>query len=509
LRPDLACDFAVVGSGAGGSVVAYHLARAGERVVVIERGRSVRPEEMGHDELRMLATLYKDGGTQMNNEADFYVLQGQCVGGSTVLTNAVCFRMPEEVRQGFASRGFEIPRADLDESYARVEGVLNVRPLDDRLWSPASHRLADGMRALGIEPGTFRKSLLHCIGCGFCNMGCRYGRKLDASTTWIPMARGRGAELVTEAEALRIERRRDRVTALLCRDVRDGTLFRVRAERYVLCGGAINTPELLLRSGIRPDRAGRRTSFNAGTIMFAEYDEDVDGFDGDQMCVHHAGDGYLIEQLHNPPMSFAVTMPGSFDRHHADLRRYRRLASAGVLVPTAPAARVFLGAGYRLFRRAFDHADIAYRMGASDVARLREGLKMLARIYLASGARRVLAPAANALEIRRPEEVDLLDHAIRTHEDIPSLGSSHPFGGASLGDDERRDVVDPEFRVRGVRNLFAADASIFPASVRVNPMLSIMAAADYGMRWIGGFRPTGPVDEGPAFDARRAARAAC
>jgi choline dehydrogenase-like flavoprotein len=170
---------------------------------------------------------------------------------------------------------------------------------------------------------------------------------------------------------------------------------------------------------------------------------------------------------------------------------------------------VFLGVGYHLLRKAFDHADIAYRMPESDLARLREGLKTLARIYLASGARRVLAPAANALEIRRPEEVDHLDHAIRTHRDIPSLGSSHPFGGASLGDDERRDVVDPEFRVRGFGNLFAADASIFPASVRVNPMLSIMAAADYGIRFIGGFRPAGPVEEGPAFEATRAARAAC
>lgn len=509
MRRDLACDFAVVGSGAGGSVVAYHLARAGERVVLLERGRSVRPEEMGHDELRMLATLYKDGGTQMNNNADFYVLQGQCVGGSTVLTNAVCFRMPEEVRQDLALRGFEIPRADLDESYRRVEGVLNVRPLDDRLWSPASHRLADGMRAIGLAPGRFKKAMLGCIGCGYCNLGCRYGRKLDAAMTWVPMAQRRGAELVTEAEALRVERSNDRVTALLCRDVRDGTHFRVRAKRYVLAGGAINTPELLLRSGIHRDRAGRRTSFNAGTILFAEYDDDVDGFDGDQMCVHHAGDGYLIEQLHNPPMSFAVTMPGWFGRHHVDALAYRRMASAGVLVPTEPVARVFLGVGYRLFRRAFDHADIAYRMPGRDVARLREGLKTLARIYLASGARRVLAPTADALEIRGPEEIDRLDRAIRTHKDLPSLGSSHPFGGASLGDDERRDVVDPEFRVRGLANLFVADASLFPASLRVNPMLSIMAAADYGVRFIGGFRPTGPVEEGPAFEANGAVGARC
>jgi choline dehydrogenase-like flavoprotein len=192
----------------------------------------------------MVSRLYKDGGSQTNTDADMFLLQGQCVGGSTVLTNAVCFRLPEDIRTSFANHGFELGRADLHRAFDRVESVLNVHELEEELYNPASHRMIDGMNALGIRPGRFRKAMLHCIGCGYCNMGCRYGRKLDASMTWIPMAERRGAEVLAETEAVKIEMKGEQVRAVVCKDLRTGRHFRIRANRYVLAGGAINTPEL-------------------------------------------------------------------------------------------------------------------------------------------------------------------------------------------------------------------------------------------------------------------------
>jgi choline dehydrogenase-like flavoprotein len=503
VKGDVRCDVAVVGSGAGGSVVAYHLAKGGERVVVLERGADVRPEDMSADELEMIATLYKDGGAQMNTASDMFLLQGSCVGGSTVLTNAVCFRMPEGVRRSLAARGFDLPADRLAESFERIEDVLNVHPLEERLWNAAAWRMVDGMRALGLEPGRFQKAMLGCVACGACNVGCRYGRKLDASLTWIPMARRHGAEVLDRVEVVRLLVERGGVTGLLCRDLRDGRAFRVRADRVVLAGGAINTPELLLRSGVLRDRVGRRTSFNAGAILFAEYDEPLDGFDGDQMCVHHFGDGWILEQVQNPPMSFAMTMAAPMANHHEDLEGYRRFASAGVLVPTAAVGRVYLGRGHRLVRSLFDHADVRFRMPDADVATFRRGAEQLVRIFFASGARRVIAPTRARTELRSVADLPRLERALRRHEDLAGLGSSHPHGGATLGDDDRRDVVDPTFRVRGLGNCFVADASLFPESLRVNPMLSIMAVAEQAVAHVAGRRPEGPVEEGPAFEARR------
>jgi choline dehydrogenase-like flavoprotein len=295
----------------------------------------------------------------------------------------------------------------------------------------------------------------------------------------------------------------EQVRAVVCKDLRTGRHFRIRANRYVLAGGAINTPELMLKSGIARGRAGKRTSFNAGAIMFAEYAEPVDGFDGDQMCVHHITPGYAIEQVHNPPLSFALTLPGWFESHHRDLQRYRRLTSAGVLVPTRPVGEVMLGLGRKVIKPLFDHADFRFRLPGEDLHMLRLGLKQLARIFLASGARRLITPAHTYTEIRRPEDVDVIDSVIRSHRDIVGFGSSHPQGGACLGDDPSRDVVAPDFSVYGLRNLYVCDASLFPRSIRVNPMLSIMAVADQAARKIGGLEPPAIIEEGPAFESRR------
>jgi choline dehydrogenase-like flavoprotein len=500
---NLTTDFAVVGSGAGGSVVAYHLAASGARVAMLERGPWLHPKDLSHDEPQMIARLYKDGGAQTNNDADMFVLQGSCVGGSTVLTNAVCFRMPEDVRQSFERHGMPLDRDQLQQAHARVESVLGVGPLPREVHNPATAVLAQGFERIGAEHGEFDKAMQQCIGCGYCNVGCRYGRKLDASQTWVPMAVEHGAEVVPNLDVVRIDHARGTVRGLVAKDKQTGEPVRVVADRYVLAGGAINTPELLLRSGLHRGRAGKRTSFNAGGIVFGDFPDQLDGFDGDQMCVHHINERFVIEQCQNPPVSLALTLPGFYGDHAERMQRYRNLTALGVLVPTRPSGEVFLGLGHKLFRRLFDHADLRYRMSEDELTAFRDGCKTAARAMLAAGARQVFVPCATPVEITEQAHLDRIDDGMQSQRDLIGFGSSHPQGGACMGSDPDRDVVDEQFRVRGLDNLFVADGSLFPHSVRVNPMLSIMATADCAVRSIGGVTPAATIDEGPAHALRQ------
>jgi choline dehydrogenase-like flavoprotein len=331
---------------------------------------------------------------------------------------------------------------------------------------------------------------------------------MDASRTWVPMARAHGAQVIERTEALQLQVRKGRVTGLLCRNIETGEPIRVRAQRYVLCGGAINTPELLLRSGVLTDRVGRRMSMNAGAMMVAEYPDPIDAYDGIQMGVYHEEDGYTIEQDHNPYLSFCMTQPIWLDRYKArrpDLYRY--LTSCGVLTPTEPVGRVFLHPLRHVFRRMFHRAEVDIHLPDEDRRTMIRGYQQLARIYLASGARRVYAPTHRRVVIRKPGEVDVLEEVLSDARNISGLGSAHPHGGAAIGDSPRRDVLRPDFGVRGVANLFVMDASIFPTSMGVNPMLTIMAVADYAVQIIGDLRVPVRIEEGPAWEARRRARA--
>ena len=482
-------DAVVIGSGAGGSVTAFRLGRAGARTVVLERGRRLPPEAQSHDELAMLANLYKEGGAQLTADLDLLLLQGSVVGGSTVLTNGVCFRVPESVRRRWATQGFALGRGELQTAYERIEAALGVRPMSPVHLNPGTEPAVKGFEALGLDVQRFHKNLRGCLGCGYCNMGCPYGRKQDAARTWIPWAEAAGVDVRARHEVLKLEARRGRIQAVVARDLERDETVRLRAERVVLAGGAIGSPELLLRSRLGGAAAGRRMGMHVGSILVAEMDEPIDAFLGDQMGWWHKGDGFALEQVHNPPMTFALTVPGRSELHHERTGRYRHLTSAGVLVPTPMSARVVLGRLGRLAK--VPRADVLYKAEASVVAALRRGFDRLARVYLAGGARRVFVPLHQGSCVEHVDELPAAIARIRRPKDVPGLGTAHPQGGAVAGDEARTSVVDASLQVHGVQGLYVVDASVFPSCVEVNPQLTVMAVADaVSTRW--GLPPSEP-----------------
>ena len=497
---DLRCEIVIVGTGAAGPVLAYYLARAGKDVVLLERGPDVPAEAMKQNETEMMGRLFKDGDAQMNTACDMFLLQGACVGGSTTLTNGVCFHFPDDVLDRW-ERDFAVglDRGRVAAAQRRVDSVLNVHDLEREVFNPSTPLLEKGMRELGLEPRYFRKNFLDCVGCGYCTVGCRYGRKMHTGVTWVPMAKARGCRVLTLTEAVRVETGAATVTALECRNVESGDTFRIRADRYVLSCGAINTPGLLLKSGIKgEDTVGRWVAFNVGAICFAEFPEPIDAFDGDQMCVWVDGrPDYVLEQLHNPPASFALTLPLWHKDHYEQLDRYRCMTSMGALVATEPRGRVLHPPLPRW------HEEIVFQTSPEELDRMRKGVEAIARIFLASGATRAFPPCAETLVLEKEADFAHLPSRFAKQKQLSGFGSSHPHGGCRMGVKAAESVVDPEFRVWGFDNLFVCDASVFPTSLGVNPQVPIMALADYAALPIGGVEPPERVEDGPVAEARR------
>jgi choline dehydrogenase-like flavoprotein len=478
----ITADVAIVGSGAAGSVLAYRLAEAGREVVLLEGGKHVAPHDFTEDERIQFSNLYADGGLQMSTDTRFQVLQGKCVGGSTVVNNAVCYDIPPHALSRWNdSDGLD---AGLDEerfakSFKRLRKWLPVYSQEDSKYlQDGGSKMAEGIKALGLDGsgGIVDANIKDCLGSGYCNIGCAYGKKLSALDNILPRAQRDfpgAVRIFSECLADSIRTRDKRATEVQC-TLSDGRALRVAAKTVVVAAGALASSLLLQRSNIGGPRAGKGLCFNVGAPLTADFEEKLDSFDGLQITHGYrpAGEDQLIlESWFNPVGTQAMLMPGWFSDHFHNMRRYRHLSCIGVVVGSQSNATIkpgFRGKGMKL----------DYEPTEADLKLMLKGTKLAARIHFASGALRVMPMTFRSTSYSSLDEVDELDDIVRDNTDI-GLHTSHPQGGNAVSRDPARGVVDERFRVHGLENVYVCDASVFPSAVTVNPQLTVMAVADY------------------------------
>jgi choline dehydrogenase-like flavoprotein len=482
---EILADVAIVGSGAAGAVLAYRLAGRKQNkreVVLLEGGRHVDPRDFTEDERKQFSALFADGGMQMSKDARFQVLQGKCVGGSTVVNNAVCYDIPEHALQRWNDPdGLDagIDEKRLRKSFAELREWLPVISQQNNAHLEAGGtKMAEGIKELGLDgaDGVVDANIKDCLGSGYCNIGCAYGKKLSALDNILPRAQrdfGDAVRVFSECLAEWIESRDGHATAVHCR-LSDGRRLVVKANTVVVSGGALASSLLLQRSGLGGRLAGTGLAFNVGAPLTADFPEVLDSFDGLQITHGYRppeDDQLILESWFNPVGTQALLMPGWFRDHFHNMRRYRHLSCIGVVVGSQSNGRVRLGpfgSGMRL----------GYEPTESDLKLMIKGTKLAAKIHFASGAKRVMPMTFRSRSYTSLDEVDELDDIVRDNTDI-GLHTSHPQGGNAVSRDPDKGVVDERFRVYGTDNVYVCDASVFPSAITVNPQLTVMALADY------------------------------
>jgi choline dehydrogenase-like flavoprotein len=496
---DLEADVVIVGTGAGGGVVAHELVGRGLDVLMLERGDFVDPAQFTENEADMYSRLYSDGAIQLSRDFSFQVLQGRCVGGSTVVNNAVCFDLPSEVLAAWNADGAGLPDS-LDDSMRAVRRLMQVTRQDLAPMSPGVDRVADAIRQLGLnEPpygsGAVDANIDDCVGCGYCNLGCAFGKKLSMLNHVLPNAQraaeGRHAcgdpspgrlRILPACEVTRIDREArlgggsHRVGGVRCRVGDDRRELTVKAGTVVVAAGAIHSSRLLQRSHIGGMRVGLGLCANLATFMTGDFDEELRGFEGLQIA-HYVNppqaSGYVLETWFDPPVITALSMPGWLEDHQRNMSRYAHTMCVGVLV----------GTGRRLRNRVNRLPSITggeYSLRPSDVelTRLAKALKDAGEILFEAGANRVMPATFRYREFDCPAQLDELEGLLKEPRNR-SLQTAHPQGGNRMSADRSKGVVDPACRVHGVENLYVCDASVFPTAVTVNPQLAVMAMAHH------------------------------
>ncbi len=491
-RERLRTDVLIIGTGAGGSMVAHELARRGRGVLMLDRGRYVRPSSYVEDERMQYARLYSDGALQLSRDFTFQILQGMCVGGSTVVNNGVCFTIPPQVLAAWNGPELDagISPADLSRSFAEVRRLIGAVGQGHTRPNPVVNRMPNA--GWVASEANLRK----CLGCGYCNIGCAYDRKLSMLTNLLPKTQrdveehhlrnpeftGK-LEILPRCEVTAIRHRNGRATGAVCQLRHDdGTTRRLEVEAglVVLAAGAVHSSRLLMASGIGGPLVGQGLSANLGSHMTAYWPDDppVRAFDGLQMS-HYIDDPsapYRIETWFNPVMSQSLVMPGWLEEHETNMERYDRLACLGVITGSTRGPQ-----NYVLSRRnLLSGAEVSFTPSTHDLTTLLAGLRRAGDLLLSAGAKCVMPATFRYKEFNR-KNLDSLrvgGDLVKDASDI-SVNTGHPQGGNPLSRNPTRGVVDEAFRVHGFENLHVCDASVFPTAITVNPQLTVMALAHY------------------------------
>jgi len=461
------------------------LAGTGLDVVVLEAGGYWSEQDFDGAEHPGYDRLYLGGGAAATTDRGIGLLAGACLGGGTVVNYTTSFRTPDDVLEEWAGLGF--PSGELGASLDAISERLGVNTAHNRP-SARDELMARGLRSLGWHVAEMPRNVLGCEQgrlCGSCGLGCPLGAKQSTLVTWLADAHEAGARIVVGAPVRRIL-----VEGGAARGVEasaNGHRLRVRSRAVVVAAGALGTPPLLLRSGLRNENVGRWLRLHPGTPVLGVFDEEVRPWEGTLQALYsdeHSdlahGYGVRYETVPVLPGFAAAALPWRSAAQHAALMdQLAQTTNIGVLLRDRGSGSVSVARD--------GSTRVRYRLSADDLGRVRTGIDGAAQILEAAGARRILSGHSRVVSYepgRGGGRAGFLRDADAAGWGPGRCGffSFHLMGSCRMGVSPARSGANPDGEAWEARDLVVADGSAFPTASGVNPMLTIEAIAHLNAR---------------------------
>jgi choline dehydrogenase-like flavoprotein len=474
-------DYVVIGSGAAGAVAAHVLAKSGASVAIVEEGPWVRTRQFGERVYDAFRRLFRDAGMQvMEGRAYIPLLQGRCVGGSTVINSAIAHRTPEDVLDEWQRFGLgaSITARALEPHFDALERELSAQAVSDAALGENDRRFLDEASAHGLPARRTYRYEHGCRGSGRCFTGCPNAAKQGMNVTYVPWALALGARMYCACRVERVVVEHGRAVGVVARttssdpEARVGRHVRLNARRAVIvAASAVQTPNLLRRSGLRSAALGEHFQCHPGYGVGGVFDgvvaEHSGATQGAEITSLRKTDRVKFETIELQPELAAVRIPGV---GHEWMERF------GLYPHFAQWAMVVRAEAEGTVRPAWGGGDkVRWTPARVDMERAVKGVALLSRMMFEAGAREVWTGLHGV-----PSAIRSID-GVRDIERMPpdprlfSFISTHLFGGARMGVDVRSSVVGPDFECHEVAGLYVVDSSVFPTNLGVNPQHSIMA----------------------------------
>lgn len=447
-------DVIVVGTGAGGAPLACHLAEAGQRVLLLEAGRSWRADQYPDNEQDASLRLMWGGGLEPSKDGALALLRAKVAGGGTVVNQALLDRFDEDAFEAWRQQSglAEHSSQHFQRYYQLTESALALESIARSDWNENARLYVEGFEQLGYGWSPLRRGQAHCNvadgnDCVRCLGGCPRQAKQSMAVTFLPRALAAGAVMEANCEIAGLVEGGQGVTVYGRQGGRNVTFH---GRRCVLAAGALGSTALLLKSGYGSQlpALGHHFYCHPQFVSLALYDRNIDAHKGSFQAVkseepRFRAAGFKLENVFAGPLGVAFLLPQIGARHQQVMQRFRQLACIEVAVRDVTPGRISLD------RRG--HISVDKPLAAPELTRAKAGRQVIHDIFRQTGAEEVI--------------------------DSPTNIGLHLMGGCVMGTDPRRSVVDVGFRVHGSRRVHVVDGSVFPNAPGINPSLTIMAMA--------------------------------
>lgn len=486
----LEADVAIIGTGAGGGTAAEILTNAGLKVLMIEDGPLKSSDSFADmDEARAWNDLYQEGGSRATKDGAIGIFQGRAVGGTTVVNWTSSFRTPDNTLKHWGDvHGVEgVDPETMKPWFEKMETRLNIHK-----WqvppNANNDALAKGCKALGWEWDIVPRNVKGCWNIGYCGQGCPSNAKQSMLVTTIPAALEKGASLVHNARVHKVQHQNGKVTGLSIQAIGDdnrrpsGKVFNVKAKRYILAAGGINSPALLLHSNV-PNPSGllgKRTFLHPAPVSMGEFEEGVDGWHGAPQSTYSdqfvwsdgaAGAmGYKLEVAPTSPGLMASALGGVGETLFGRLKSLKNISASVVLLRDGFNEQ---NQGATITVDDNGYPVIDYELNDYVWDGVKRSLASMVEAQFAAGAKSVLVSHLDAVPWTSWAQAKIALEELDYEPVKVTLFSAHLMGGCQLGKNEKSAVCDSAGQYFGLDNLSIFDGSIFPTSIGANPQLSI------------------------------------
>jgi choline dehydrogenase-like flavoprotein len=368
--------------------------------------------------------------------------------------------------------------------------MLKVKPILPAEVNKLNGKIREGCEKLGYHGFVTNHNRENCTLSGFCLLGCPFDAKQSMLITYVPAADKAGARIYPNCPARRLVAAAGRVRRVEGEVVdelgRPRHQVSVEAQLVVLCAGAINSPQILQRSGLADSsgQVGRNLHLHPSVLLSGVYDEDIYGCRGIPQSYYvdefidlekDPDTGYVLMPVFGFPVMTATNLPGFGRANYELMRNYHRMVGILVLMHDQSSGEVRTKSDGTL--------EIDYRVNEREQQLFLDGMRHCAEILFASGAREVIAPYARPLRLQPGDRLDAFAQRGLRPNDI-QLASTHPQSTCKMGEDPRRSVVSSYCQSHDLRNLFICDMGVFPSSIGVPPQISTAAIADRTAQYI-------------------------